>query len=111
MRHLYLSLLLAFFLGGIGQAQPICNSNGNLMIFSNYEGGNLTVNVDVNIPFLRIGVVTYESANVTFTGPFVSNIISVAYAGYGDTADQSCGFSTGPVTFNGVPGVLFLPLL
>lgn len=104
MRQFYLSFLIFCLLGGSMQAQNVCNSNGNLMIFSNYEGGNLTVNVDVNIPFLRIAVVTYESATVTFTGPFVNNIISVDYAGYGDTADQSCGSSVGPVAFNGLPG-------
>jgi len=39
----------------------ICNPNGNLVIFSNYEGGTLTINCDENFPNLKIGIVTYNS--------------------------------------------------
>ncbi|MEY3153196.1 MAG: hypothetical protein RLZZ333_1793, partial [Bacteroidota bacterium] len=33
-----------------------CNPNGNLFVFSNYDGGILTINVDQNIPNLKIGM-------------------------------------------------------
>ncbi len=80
----------------IGQ---ICNPNGNLVIFSNYEGGTLTVNCDVNIPNLKIGIVTYESPVVNFIGPFANQITEVIYAGFGGTG--SCTGNV-DVEINGV---------
>lgn len=59
-----------------------CNSNGNLIIYSNYDGGTLTINVDQNIPNLKIGIISYEAVSVTFTGPYVGNITAVEWAGY-----------------------------
>jgi len=38
----------------------VCNPSGNLIIYSNYDGGILTINVDQNIPNLIIGISTYE---------------------------------------------------
>lgn len=63
----------------------------------------MTINVDVNLPQLRIAIVTYESATISLTGQFAGNVVSVDYAGYGDTSDQSCGFSVGQVVFNNLP--------
>lgn len=36
-----------------------CDPQGNVAIFSNYDGGALTISVDQNIPDLKIGVVSY----------------------------------------------------
>ena len=63
-------------------AQPICDDGGNLIIYSNYDGGILTINIDENIPDLRIGICTYEPIQVSFTGAFVGNVTQVLYAGF-----------------------------
>jgi hypothetical protein len=56
------------------QAQ-VRDVNGNLLIYSNYDGGALTINVDLNIPGLRIGVCTYKAVAVNITGPFAGNVV------------------------------------
>jgi len=84
-------------------AQPICDPAGNVLIYSNYEGGYLTINVDQNIPDLKVGITTYEAAQVTFVGPFVGNITEVVYAGYGDVNNSGCGPNIPGVTIIGVP--------
>lgn len=61
---------------------PSNNSAGNLFIFSNYDGGSLTINVDVNIANIKIGIVSYEPMAITITGPFAANVTSVVWAGY-----------------------------
>ncbi|HRO98762.1 MAG TPA: hypothetical protein PLN54_04955, partial [Flavobacteriales bacterium] len=71
-------------LPGAAWAQPVCDATGNMLIYSNYEGGYLTINVDQNIPDLKVGITTYEAVQVDFVGPFVGNITQVVYAGYGD---------------------------
>ena len=64
---LHFVILLLFF-GLQLNAQSICNPIGNLAVFSNYDGGILTINVDQNIPNLKIGICTYEPIQVSFTG-------------------------------------------
>ena len=78
-----------------------CDPNGNVMIYSNYNGGVLTINVDQDIADLKVGVCTYEAVEVNFSGPFVGNITEVIYAGF-DGSNNNCG--TGPPTtvINGV---------
>ncbi|GDX52524.1 hypothetical protein LBMAG27_15710 [Bacteroidota bacterium] len=81
----------------------ICNANGNLIIFSNYDGGTININVDVNIPNLKIGIVSYEADSINLFGPYVNNVTAVAWAGYNGT-NHHCAF---PVitntTINGAP--------
>lgn len=106
-------LTILFFYGFYASAQ-ICNPNGNIVIFSNYDGGNLNINVDVNIPNLKIGIVSYEAVAVTFSGPFVGNITAVEYAGYNNSPNSNCGASIATTTFSGAPGsvtpnIEFLP--
>lgn len=62
------------------------------MVFTNYSGGNLNIDVDVNIPDLKIGVVSYEGTAITISGTFAGNVTSVAYAGFNNT-NLSCGGS------------------
>ena len=79
------SILILFFYSLFAVAQTVCNPSGNLMVFTNYDGGNLNIDVDVNIPNLKIGVVSYEGTAITISGTFAGNVTSVAYAGFNST--------------------------
>lgn len=81
----------------------VCNVNGNVMVYSNYEGGVLNIDVDQNIPNLKIGICTYEAVEVNFSGAFVSNITEVIYAGFNGTNNTNCGNSIATTVINGVP--------
>lgn len=90
-----------------------CNPAGNLVIFSNYDGGPLTINVDVNIPNLYIGVAAYEFCRINITGAFAGNVQGVWYAGY-DASNNHCNLAPPhATTIAGVnPGITqieFLP--
>lgn len=81
-----------------------CDPNGNLIIYSNYDGGILTINVDQNIPNLTVGICTYEPIQVTFTGPFVGNITQVIYAGMNSNQNNNnCGLGNFTTSVTGVP--------
>ncbi len=87
---------------------------GNVVVFANYDGGVLNINIDQNIPNLKIGVCTYEPVTINLSGPFVNNITEVRYAGYVTTANNHCPNSPGTTTIVGAPGgattsVNFLP--
>jgi hypothetical protein len=92
-------LTLLSFLPFLGYGQ-ICNPGGNVVIFSNYDGGVLNINVDANIPNLKIGVLSYEAVTVNLSGAFVNNVTAVEYAGYNGTSG-SCGPTT--TVINGEP--------
>jgi hypothetical protein len=79
----------------------ICNPSGNLIIFTNYDGGILNINVNVNIPNLKIGIVSYEGVTVYLTGTYVSNVTGVAYAGF-NGSDVHCGSAIN-TSINGAP--------
>ncbi len=72
-------LVLAIQVAG---AQIVCDPAGNIMIYSNYDGGNLNIDVDIDIPDLKIGITTYEFTNVTISGAFVDNVTEVVFAGF-----------------------------
>lgn len=97
-------LFSTLFLFGFYVQGQVCNSNGNIVIFSNYDGGFLNINVDVNIPNLKIGIVSYEAVEVTLSGPFVNNVTGVEYAGFNNASNTVCGGNIATTTFNGVPG-------
>lgn len=80
----------------------ICNPAGNVVIYSNYDGGILNIDVDQNIPNLKIGICTYESVEVNISGAFVGNVTSVIYAGF-DGANNNCGTNPPTTVINGVP--------
>jgi hypothetical protein len=86
---LILALVSLFFQYTV-QAQNVCNPAGDLIIFTNYDGGVLNINVDQNIPNLKIGVVGYEATSINLSGPFVANVIGVHYAGFNGT-NNPCG--------------------
>jgi gliding motility-associated-like protein len=81
-----------------------CDPTGNLVIYSNYDGGILTINVDQNIPNLKVGICTYEPIQVSFTGPFVGNITQVIYAGMNSNQNNNnCGLGNFTTSVTGVP--------
>ncbi|HEX2901343.1 MAG TPA: T9SS type A sorting domain-containing protein [Bacteroidia bacterium] len=106
-----LALLLALHLGAKAQVQ--CSPNGNLFVYANYDGGILNIDVNVNIPNIKIGICTYEPTTINITGAFVGNVTEVRYAGYVSTNNFHCNNSPSTTTITGVPGnitsVLFLP--
>ncbi|MEX1189397.1 MAG: PKD domain-containing protein [Bacteroidia bacterium] len=106
MKKLFLLALICISI--LSKAQTICGENGNLIIYSNYDGGIVTINVDANIPNLKIGICTYEPVQVTITGPFASNVTQVIYAGFASTqANNNCGLGDFPTTITGVnPGII-----
>jgi gliding motility-associated-like protein len=82
---------------------PLCNGDGSVVIFSNYDGGTLNINVDQDIPNLKIGICTYEPVEVTISGPFVGNVAEVLYAGFNSSANNNhCGLGNITTTISGV---------
>ena len=83
---------------------PACSPTGNLLIFSNYDGGELNINIDQNIPNLKIGVCTYEPVRITISGPFASNVSQVLYAGFNSVQNNNnCNIGNFPTSIIGVP--------
>ena len=82
---------------------PNCDPNGNWLRFANYDGGNLNIVVDQNIPNLKIGICTYEPVNVTFSGPFVNSVTEVLYAGFNSNQNNNnCGLGNFTTSIAGV---------
>jgi gliding motility-associated-like protein len=99
----FLILQLLLFISFNSNAQ-ICNPTGNLFILSNYDGGIVTINVDQNIPNLKIGICTYEPVQVNITGPFVGNVTQVIYAGFNSNQlNNNCSLGNFPTSITGVP--------
>lgn len=103
MRIFITTVSLAAF-ATVGAAQGIfCEPTGNVAIFSNYDGGNLVINVDQNIPDLYIGIVSYEFSRITITGPYAGNVDAVWYVGYNASNDHCSLGSALFTTISGVP--------
>ena len=100
MKKLLLSFAVAFSIAPLSAQTMVCNPSGNLMIYSCYDGGHLNINVDANIPNLKIGVVSYEAMTITLSGTYVNNVTGVAWAGYNGT-NNPCGVIT--TTIVGAP--------
>ena len=82
---------------------PNCDPTGNWLLFANYDGGNLNIVVDQNIPNLKIGICTYEPVNVTFSGPFVNTVTEVLYAGFNSAQNNNnCAFPITTSSFTGI---------
>ncbi len=117
MKHSYLRFLAAalLFVSSVWslKAQTVCDPSGNLVIFTNYDGGEMTINVDVNVPNLKIGICSYEAVRVNIVGTFSANVTQVIYAGYNNSPNTNCtpnvsttsisGVSSGLVTINFAP--------
>jgi hypothetical protein len=102
---------LALLISAYGHSQA-CNPDGNIVVYTNYDGGILNINCDVNIPNLKIGICTYEWCQVNITGPFAGNVTQVVYAGF-IGQNNHCGFGNQTTTVTGVPAgivsILFAP--
>lgn len=81
---------------------PLCNGTGKVVIFSNYDGGTLNINVDQDIPNLKIGICTYEPVEVTISGPFAGNVAEVLYAGFNAAGNNNCGLGIFSTSISGV---------
>lgn len=79
-----LPVLLSVFLGIWSTVLPAqsCDPNGNILVFSNYDGGHLRILIDEDIPNLKIGVASYEPTRISIFGPYAANVTEVVYAGY-----------------------------
>ena len=106
-KNLLLSSLFTLVIGFQSLfAQDICNPAGNVLVYSNYDGGSFTINIDENVPNIRIGLCSYESMNVTITGPYVANVVEVLYAGYNSDGSTSVsGVDAGIVNILNYPPV------
>lgn len=103
MKNKLIVLFILLFAWKI-HAQNICNQNGNLAVFSNYDGGILTIDVDQDIPNLVIAICTYEPVQVTITGAFAGNVVQVIYAGFNSTQNNNnCGQGNFNTSITGVP--------
>jgi hypothetical protein len=115
MKKLYYFLLSVVFLSTSAvqlSSQITCNPAGNLWVYTNYDGGVLNINVDVNIPNIKIGICTYEPTTINITGTYAGNVTEVRYAGYVSTTNHHCSNSPSTTTINspsGATSVNFLP--
>jgi hypothetical protein len=111
MKRLLLAFSYFLFAGTVAQAQTFCNPNGNLILYTNYDGGILNINIDQNIPNIKIGVVTYESVQINITGAFASNVTDVVYAGFNGSNDNcSTGITVTSINSTGSTNtILFYP--
>lgn len=110
----FLLILLIAFNAHFSFSQTICNTSGNLMMYTNYDGGTLIINVDANIPNLKIGIVSYEAVAVYITGTYSNNITGIEYAGYNNSPNTNCTPSIPTTTIIGVlagvtPSISFAP--
>ena len=84
IKNILLSVFVTFTCAGISIAQGVCNPAANILIYSNYDGGTLNINIDENIPNIQIGLCSYETLTVNISGTYAGNVTKVLYAGYND---------------------------
>ena len=103
MKSIYLIFLLLFACCCIKAQNSFCDTTGNIIIYSNYDGGALRLSIDQNIPNLQIGIVSYEDDSVLIGGPFVGNVTKVVYAGYYSSGNLNCSPNVSAKGVYGVP--------
>lgn len=61
----------------------------NVVIYGSLSGGTFGIDVDQDVPGLAIGLIANSPMNVTFSGPYVGDIVAVYFAtnnsGFGET--------------------------
>lgn len=95
----FLTLISAFAIA------QFCYTAGNVIIYANYDGGALTINIDEDIPDLYIGVITYEDCAITVNGPYAANVTQVRYVGFQGNNDH-CNLGLSGTTIQAPPGVV-----
>ncbi len=105
MKKLTPIVLTIFLFTSIANAQNFCNSNANIAIYSNYDGGKLVIDVDTPITNLKIGIVSYEADSVILQGAYLSNVTGVEWAGYNGTNNHCPGYSPPATVIVGSPVV------
>lgn len=80
MKKLVYILLVLTHLKSSGQLT--CNAAGDVFVFLNYDGGHLTIDADMNIPGIKIGIRSYERTSVTIIGTYSANIDTIIVRGY-----------------------------
>lgn len=65
-----------------GFSQVSCNASGDVFVFTSYDGGHLTIDADMNIPGIKIGIRSYERSSVTIIGTYSANIDTIIIRGY-----------------------------
>ena len=83
-------------------SQNVCNVEGNLIIYSNLKGGNLTINITENVPDIHIGICSKEPVVINITGIYASNVKKVVYAGSDTLISNECLVSTDTTVAFGV---------
>ncbi len=96
----FLFCALLMFASKMSIAQTVCNPSGNIFIVSNYDGGNLNLVIDVNIPNLKIGIVSYEAMAISLSGPYASSVTEMRYAGYNSSPNTNCSPGVTTTVFN-----------
>jgi hypothetical protein len=114
MRKFYkIALVFFLFIAGKTFSQSFCDSTGNVVIYSNYDGGILNINVDMDIANLKIGVVGYENDSIIIGGPYVNNVTQVIFAGYFNSSNVHCNPWPSEKSINGVDStitqIIFVP--
>ncbi|MCE3227027.1 MAG: hypothetical protein K0S32_1578 [Bacteroidetes bacterium] len=80
MKRLLLILLsLSYF---VAYPQLTCNAGGDVFVLTSYDGGHLTIDVDMNIPGIKIGIKSYERTEVTIVGTYSANVDTIIIRGY-----------------------------
>lgn len=97
------SIILIMVLFSIANAQNFCNSNANIAIYSNYDGGKLVIDVDTPITNLKIGIVSYEADSIILQGAYLNNVTAVEWAGYNGTNNHCPGQSPAATVIVGSP--------
>jgi hypothetical protein len=83
MRYKNLLVLIVFLLNvNYLQSQVSCSGTGDVFVFANYDGGHLTIDADVNIPGIKIGIRSYERTRVTVIGTYSANIDTIIIRGF-----------------------------
>lgn len=105
MKSLITLLFAVILLFQLSFAQSICNENGNVILFSNYDGGTLNINIDENVPNIQLGLCSYEPLTVNISGTYAGNITEVRWAGYTIDGTTVAGVDAGIVDLFQYPPV------
>lgn len=66
-------------------------------MFANFSGGTLNIDVDVDRPNIKIGVVSYDAVQVNLTGAYADRVTALEFTGY-LASGGSCGAQSPAIT-------------